>query len=186
MTAAKELIQSSNGNMNEITTRMIAEKAGVGVGLINYHFHTKDNLVELCVQSIISDVVQRFRPNLEAGLEPRERLKKAVKLVADFLADNPSLSRISVLADHAKPGYHDNTMNTVTGLLALWSNGGEEETSQESHKLMMFSLVSLIQAAMLRREMTASLMGFDFDKKEERDRFLDFLVDRLFPGGSQA
>lgn len=33
--ATTDLIMVSNGSMDEITTRMIAEKAGVGVGLIN-------------------------------------------------------------------------------------------------------------------------------------------------------
>ena len=30
---------------DKITVRKIAEQAGVGVGLINYHFQTRDNLL---------------------------------------------------------------------------------------------------------------------------------------------
>ncbi|MGO1033510.1 TetR/AcrR family transcriptional regulator, partial [Clostridioides difficile] len=32
-------------DIEEITVRKIAERANVGVGLINYHFKTKDNLL---------------------------------------------------------------------------------------------------------------------------------------------
>lgn len=36
--ATIELIEQHNGNIKGITARMIAVKADVGLGLINYHF----------------------------------------------------------------------------------------------------------------------------------------------------
>jgi AcrR family transcriptional regulator len=41
-----------SGDIKKITIRRIAEEAGVGVGLINHYFETKDNLIEVCVQKI--------------------------------------------------------------------------------------------------------------------------------------
>lgn len=40
-----ELIEQYGGDTKSITARMIAEKAEVGLGLINYHFGSKDNLI---------------------------------------------------------------------------------------------------------------------------------------------
>ena len=40
-----ELIEQHNGNIKDITARMIATKAGVGLGLINYHFGSKEKLI---------------------------------------------------------------------------------------------------------------------------------------------
>jgi AcrR family transcriptional regulator len=51
-----DLINNSNGAIEAITTRSISQKAGIGVGLINYHFQTKENLIEICVQKIIGNV----------------------------------------------------------------------------------------------------------------------------------
>ena len=44
-----ELIEQHNGNIKD----MIAAKAGVGLGLINYHFRSKEKLITECVQRII-------------------------------------------------------------------------------------------------------------------------------------
>ena len=51
-----ELIEQHNGNIKGITARMIATKAGVGLGLINYHFGSKEKLITECVQRIIKNV----------------------------------------------------------------------------------------------------------------------------------
>ncbi|MEK4511377.1 TetR/AcrR family transcriptional regulator [Paenibacillus anaericanus] len=179
--ATTDLIMQSNGNMDEITTRMIAEKAGVGVGLINYHFQTKDNLVEVCVQKIIDDVTDNFRPQLNSNLNTNERLKSVVKMVADFLMGNQALSRISILADQARPAVNDNTMKTIKGLTAVIVNS--DGVLRKSDKFSAFALTSVLQSAFLRKDMTTEICGYDFNMKEQRDSFIDLMVDKLFGSG---
>lgn len=60
MEATTELIEQHNGNIKVITARMIAAKADVGLGLINYHFGSKEKLITECVQRIIGGVVAGF------------------------------------------------------------------------------------------------------------------------------
>lgn len=99
-----ELIQENNGNITRITSRKIAERAGVGLGLINYHFGSKENLITICVQRIINNVVMCFAPdkknyNEKDGLADKERLADWAKQVYDFLFDNYAISSISILGD---------------------------------------------------------------------------------------
>ena len=47
--AATELIEKSGGEVKNITARAIAERSGVALGLINYHFESKENLIAICV-----------------------------------------------------------------------------------------------------------------------------------------
>ena len=47
-------------NWNNSEARMIATKANVGIGLINYHFGSKEKLITKCVQRIIEKVVKKF------------------------------------------------------------------------------------------------------------------------------
>ena len=54
------LIKNSDGLVENITIREIAQKADVAVGLINYHFGSKSRLIETCVQRIISNVMKTF------------------------------------------------------------------------------------------------------------------------------
>ena len=60
-----ELIEQLEGNTKSITARMIAEKAGVGLGLINYHCGSKENLITACVQRIIGKVIAGFDVNIK-------------------------------------------------------------------------------------------------------------------------
>ncbi|MHB8061234.1 MAG: TetR/AcrR family transcriptional regulator [Ruminiclostridium sp.] len=176
---ATELIVNSEGKVGSITTRAIAEKAGVGIGLINYHFQTKDNLVEICVQRIIEKVITDFKPVVDTNLNCIDKLKMVVKLVMDFLTSNPSVSRISILGDYNSPKILDNTMKTVMGF-SISLNGIEIE--EKHKKLMLFGLTSILQAVFLRKNISGASLGFDFNVKEERDRLIDFYVENMFGG----
>ena len=47
MEAAISLIEEKGDCLEEITMREISKRAGVGLGLINYHFENKEKLIEL-------------------------------------------------------------------------------------------------------------------------------------------
>jgi len=176
-----DLIQKANGETHKITTRSIAKGAGVGIGLINYHFESKSKLIEICVQRIISDVIKSFKPDVNDELSSIKRLKKVTKMVASFLIENPSVSKISILADMNCPKAVDNTMKTVNGFLFSM----EDYNLPKGEKMLLsFGLTSILQAAFLRKDTMKDSFGFDFNNKKEREIFIDFMINRLF-GGEQ-
>lgn len=181
-----ELIEQGNGKVEELTTRMIAEKAGIGIGLIHYHFQTKDNLVEICVQRMITRVIWDFTPSAPPADSQQERIKASARQVADFLAANPAISRISILGDMGHPASRDNTALTMAGFAASWrgkGKGGEVSGGRQTDTdAAVFALTAVMQAAFLRRNISRELFGCDMDNKEERDRFIGWLADRLFGG----
>jgi AcrR family transcriptional regulator len=172
-----DLIMKGEGNIDEITTRTIAEKADIGVGLINYHFQTKENLIEICIQRVIGKVISGFKPEIDKSLIGIDRLKSVVKMVADFLMNNPSVARISIIGDNRNPKLDDNTMKTVKGFSAAL---GECNIPDKEKVILLFALTSIIQATFLRKEMCIELLGHDFTNKGERDLFIDFIIDKLF------
>lgn len=174
-----DLIQGGSGDIEKITTRCIAKQAGVGIGLINYHFQSKDQLIEICVQRIICNVIETFKPDIDSEANPIKSLKKVAKLVIDFLIENSSVSRISILGDMNNPRSIDNTMKTAMGFLGSIKN---YNVSLEEKKLLIFSLTSILQTCFLRKATTEESFGFDFNNKQERDVFIDFIIDRLFEG----
>lgn len=172
-----EIITKCKGNINEITIRNISEKANVSVGLINYHFQAKENLINICVQKIIENVITEFKPTIGESLKPIEKLKATAKSVADFLMANPSVSRISILGDYHKPQVDDNTMKTVKGFSFVYDN---HNILDKNKKMLAFGLTSMLQAIFLRKDMCKELFGFDFYIKEERDSWIDFIIEHLF------
>lgn len=174
--ATIELIQESGGNIEELTVRTIAERSNVGIGLINYHFQTKENLIEVSVQQIIGEVISKFKPDMNGNLNRIEQLKNVVKSVADFLADNPSVARISILGDFKTPKTFDNTMQTVKGFgLSL----KDVNFPDKDKTLLMFMITSVLQAVFLRRELSEELFGYQFDDKVQRDRFIDVIMNYM-------
>lgn len=169
------LIQETNGATEEITMRKIAERAGIGVGLANHYFKSKDYLIEVCVQTIINEVINSFHPESCESKDPIEITKCVAKQVMDFLMDNKQISRVSILGDLKKPMPMDNTMKTIYGFGKSLSG---KELSHE-HLMKSFIITSSLQEAFLRRETLKDSLGIDFNDKKERDSFIDYLIERI-------
>ena len=86
--AAIDLINEKGEEMNTITVREICRKANVGLGLVNYHFGNKDRLIELCVERMVSDIVDIFRSIQEktAQFSAFERLEYLGNMTFTFLS----------------------------------------------------------------------------------------------------
>lgn len=167
------LIKETNGSTDKITIREIAKRAGVGVGLVNYHFQSKKNLVDICVRQIINEVIAQSKPDMK-DLPPLEKLKRSVKIPVDFIMDNPEISKISILNDLCEGQKDDNTFQTLARYNFYASNLRlDEDTFFKS-----VFLIHGLQGVFLRRELYND--KFDFSDKEQRDVLIDGLVEKLF------
>ncbi len=110
-------------NFNLITIREIAKRAEVGVGLINYRFQSKKNLIDVCVQKIVSGVIAESKPDME-NRTPMEKWKRSVKIPMDFLMSNPEISRISILGDFAPGESGGQHLSDARKILSLCKRDG--------------------------------------------------------------
>ena len=181
--ATTDLIQECNGDVNKITLRKISERADVGLGLINYHFGSKEQLIVLCVQRIINNVVMCFSPDKKDyrendGLEDKGRLADWAKQVYDFLFENYAISSISILGDMQNYHAKSNSVYTQKGFSMALQN----DVGVEKKRLLTFMLTSAMQVAFLSGDSSKEILGFDLKDKSERDRFVVSLVEMLFCG----
>lgn len=175
--ATTVLIQESGGAVGTITTRAIAKKAGVGVGLVNYHFQTKDHLIEVSVERIIRRVVTTFQPGREYA-DDKERLAAWAMQVFDFLFQNEAVSRISILGDMADYTPRTNSAGTQRGFLTALRGPMPEEKK----RLLTFTLTSAMQAAFLSWRASRDIQGIGLEDKEKRDHWIQDLVNLLWDG----
>ena len=174
--AACALIEESGGEVQAVTTRAIAARAGVGVGLLNYHFQSKDRLIELCVQRVIRQVVGSFQP--AQGGSAAERLSASAVQVFEFLTAHPQVSRISILGDMQRPAVGDNSDNTRRGFAGILGAGGDEGRKN----LLAFALTASLQAAFLAGEELEGMLGYPLGTAAGRARFVKDLVALLTDG----
>ncbi|WP_455716204.1 TetR/AcrR family transcriptional regulator [Anaerosporobacter sp.] len=167
------LIQEGKGDIESITIRKIAERAGASVGLINHYFGTKDALIEVCVDRSIHEVVHSFSLEQLKSDNPVDVTKITAKTVVDFLMDNIHVSNISILSDLKSPSVKNNTMSTVMGFVHCLSGGN----ITEKQKQQTFALTSMLQEAFLQRDILKEVIGIDFYDKEARDQYIDWMID---------
>jgi len=172
-----ELIRQSDGDINDITIRAIAEKANVGTGLINYHFQSKENLITLCVQRIIGNVVMEFSPEDRHYQNDRERLTDWAIQVFDFLFENKAISRISILGDLSDYSVDSNSVKTQRGFMFAIHNVKDVDKNMFS-----FILTSVMQTAFLSGNVGVELLGYDFSDRSDRNAFITRLVSVIFDG----
>lgn len=181
--ATTKLIEESDGNVNSITARAIADKGNVALGLINYHFNSKENLITICVQRIINKVLMSFSPDKtdyskDDGLTDKERLISFAQQTFDFLFANYAIIKISILSDFKDYKPKSNSAYTQLGFsYALRGNIPESKK-----QLIAFSLTSIMQTAFLTGENSELLTGYNLFEKSQRDLFIADTVSMLMEG----
>lgn len=175
-----ELIEQHNGNIKDITARMIAAKAGVGLGLINYHFGSKEKLITECVQRIIGKVVTEFQMTKQYKTD-KERLTACATYAFDFLFEHAAISRVSILGDFQNYTNNCNSVLTQQGFSLSLKNG----ISNENKSIFVFILTAAMQTAFLGSEAVSQLLHYDFTKTEDRAAYIGKLIDILFEGTVQ-
>ena len=180
--ATIKLINEYNGDVSKVTIREIATRSGVAIGLINYLFVNKDNLITICVQKIILNVVTTFTPNLnidsslDNNSKDKYKLSATAKQVFEFLFNNKSIARISILNDYKDYSDKSNSSMTIKGFTRLL---GDLEVDELKKERIAFYLTSTMQVAFIRSLSNSNYLGYDFTNKESRDKFIDDLIDKL-------
>ena len=168
------------GDVSEITVRDIALESEVGVGLINYHFQTKENLINICIVRIISKFIEELESiYMNLDMSPIDKLKHVFKLKCNFIVSNPEISKISMMIDLNSSGINDNTdQAAMVHLNVLRELFGNEKTDSELFTIF-HTISSSIQVAFLRSNVFKLHTGIDFFDTEQREKFIDKLIEKV-------
>ena len=174
------IIEESDGDINNITARKIAQRSGVALGLINYHFGSKENLIAECCKQIINDLLLGMAPGkvdytADDGLTDRERLISFASQTFDYIYSHASMVKISILSDYKEYKPDGNSAFTQKGFqLAL-----RGDLPEKRKKFIAFSLASVMQCAFLAGDHSKEIIGFDLKTKKQRDLFIRDTVNML-------
>jgi AcrR family transcriptional regulator len=160
---------------DKITVRQIAERAGVGVGLINYHFKTKDNLLSIVVGDLMAKAAAGLVSSESfAGLEPKDKIKRMLKNLYRFAEHYERLIRFllthSILnGDMAAPMY----------LVPLLREFFQSRKDEVELRIIALQVLLPIQATSLNPSTFRLYSGMDLHDEAQREKFIDMLVDNL-------
>lgn len=169
------------GDTSKITIRDICDKSNVGVGLVNYHFQSKENLINVCVQRIIGNIINGFDElQRSINLNPIEKLKLLLRINLKFLIDNPGISKVSIVSDLTNGYSNDNSIQTRNAYLDLLKEiyGNSKEESELN--IILQILVSTLQVVFLRKDVLIVTDNINLNDESQRDRYINSIVERIF------
>lgn len=170
--ATIKLIEEKGEHLDEISVREICKRAGVGLGLVNYHFGNKDKLIEQCIERIINGTVEQFQNIREKteGFTPFEKLEYLGNMTLDFLFKHCAVSKISVLTDMQSPKENDNTYRTYAAFLPLVAACRPDLDEAAVNRKTLY-LITIMQQMFLRNETISQTLGIDLSQRENRKIF---------------
>ncbi len=167
-------------DVKKITIRGIAKRAGITKSMINYHFQSKEKLINQAVQSFISTVISKgdakFR---EIEMMPEERLRTRVKQAAGFLALNPGISRVSILGDLRDGNEHDNSSQSLQSIFVQLKDIYGDKKNEVCLKIKTQQLLASIQEIFLRASVFKQQTGIDYYNDEQRNKLVDIIIDNV-------
>lgn len=180
MQAAIDLINEKGGQTDGITVREICKKANVGLGLVNYHFGNKDNLIELCVERIVNRIVDEFGSIREKTekLTAFDKLEYLGNMTFTFLFEHYAVAKISILSDMRMPKEDDNTHRTYLAYLPLMS-ACRPDWDRETLERKTFYLITVMQQSFLRHEVIRRLYGINLTVQKEREEFHSTILHEI-------
>lgn len=174
-----KLIEEKGSNPDNITIRDICSRVGIGAGLVNYHFQTKENLIRLCVQKIIDNVIKQYHSVYETldGMAPMEKLRFMAKSTCTYLATHENISRISILTDMTSTNENDNTAGTVAAFFPLFRRVCPTEITDDEVKKRVYLMALTFQSVFLRSALLKKEIDFDFQNEQQRGQLVDKIID---------
>jgi TetR/AcrR family transcriptional regulator, regulator of cefoperazone and chloramphenicol sensitivity len=171
------LILHEKKNPEAVTIRDIAEKADVGIGLINYHFKSKDRLLMEAIGSemaMAADLWQSMAENDEE--DPRENLFKMLVQLSDMGAEQMYLLKMAASFELLEGEV--NTPHFIVPFVKRITGYDDLDA-----RLVAFSLISALQSAALRQEAFKNYSGYSMEDKHERDELVYRLIDACLGKG---
>ena len=172
--AAKALLEVTE-DVDKITVRQISKRAGVGIGLINYHFKSKDNLLSIAIGDIMANAIWDFTYTDEYfNLEPIAKLKVMIKELCTLIGSNEKLIRFMLTRE-----IMDGNMQTPLQIIPLLKEVFGDAKDDMQLRIIALQILHPLQVTGLNAPAFYIYSGIDLSSTEQRNGFIDMLIDNL-------
>ncbi len=172
---ATDMLRDSPEQIDRITVRQIAERARVGIGSINYHFGSRDNLLSLAIGGILAQTANGFlEQKSDPALQPVDQLKAMLKELCLIAVTNEKLIQFTLTQELMK-----GDMRTPLYLVPLLKQIFGDEKEEIQLRVIALQILHPIQVAGIAPAAFRMYSGIDLYDTEARNRLIDMLIDNL-------
>lgn len=166
-------------DIDEVSISDIAKEAEVAVGLINYHFKSKEKLLEVAIEYFVNETIKKESNAVTAmKLDTEGRLRSSIKGYADFLAKHRKMCRLYFLNSLNNEMLVESTKLGFEYYVPILKELLNEEDECEI-VLIIYQIINTVQMTFLRNEMLKITIKLDFFCKKDRDKLVDKLISNV-------
>jgi AcrR family transcriptional regulator len=171
---AKEMLDET-GDVQKITVRQIAQRAGVGIGLINYHFNSKDNLMSIAIGNAMEKTITDFNKKDDDSLiTPDVKLRTLLKELCDTAGRDEKLVRFMILREIT-----EGCMEAPLHLVPIIKEIFGEQKDDIQLRIIALQILQPLQLSGLNPAAFHMYSVVDISDPDQRNLFIDTLVDNL-------
>ena len=159
-----------------VTSRQIADRAGVKPSMINYCFGSRENLIYQTFQKQYLDFLKEepIAELIASDISPKELLKKLHFIVAKCLVENPKFTKaispfVLFERDLSKESF---------SFPYVKKHYAGRKTDREC-RLIAYELSSMMQLMICRKDDLKRDFGIDLNNDKELKKYIDMRVDLL-------
>jgi AcrR family transcriptional regulator len=164
-----------------ITTRRIAKRADVGVGLINYHFQTKERLLYQILMSLTHEISRRWQRMRRDGGDPVAMLQIILHEIVRLFKRYPAYAHLVIdhdLAHGELPGSR--------AILPILREVAPPHKPEWQLRALAFHFVVGLEVAFIRHdEAFEPFTRIDLYDDAQRDAYFDLLIEQMVQGASR-
>lgn len=171
-----------------ITIRKIASRADVNIAAVNYHFGSKDGVIDAALATVTDEMKTTFTLLKESGSDTENRLLEFIEHYTEIIHKYPDL--IKNLIDMA---IHNKPLNKQTEYMTFLKNEGialikaaitevSPEADEELLNIRALQLLSALSFPILMGDNILDMTGVDLKDKQVRQHYvltlLEFVLGR--------
>jgi AcrR family transcriptional regulator len=181
--ATLEII-SSQGFQN-VTIRKIATAAGVNIAAVNYHFGSKDNVINASLEYLMVQAKSIFKCLKGSHETPEQRLKNFVDKLARNFSKYPDQIQYLIyqsIYDQSTPNRFQEYLKTE-GIDLIKAVIQEIRPTEDdvTLKMRVTQLFSCLAFPVLLGNRSTEIFGVEFNNPEKRNAYIEFLLKSILP-----
>lgn len=168
--------------LQHITTRLIADEAGVNNAALHYYYGTKENLVDQALDLSRQRIIEDTEAILSSNEDYSDRLKTLFLYLCDGVNKYPNLIRAHIIG----PMIEGNPDGQFLEMLDAWLNRTTAEfevnLSDDTHQRLRMAFQSAVSTLLFaglipaRQGVSTSI---NLHNETERDALIQMLVDTV-------
>jgi TetR/AcrR family transcriptional regulator, regulator of cefoperazone and chloramphenicol sensitivity len=173
-----------NEGFQKITIKKIAELAEVNIAAVNYHFGSKDNVINEAMKILTRKLMKCFEMLDDKEILPKERMRKFLLKYSDTALEYPDVFR-NFISDTINN--NDKTFEYIEFLKyegiemikATLIEAGIKE-NEDILSMKTFQMLSTLEIPILLGNKMKYLSGIDYSMKDVRSKYIEVTIKWLF------